>query len=111
MKLQISFFPLLTSLITYATNYHVGPSQPLAIIFEVSLATLNTGDCYYTSSNVNNKGNNLKGSSLLFEDFSNQVFGLQDNSLLISIEDVIPSVLLLGYTISFEYIKHQYLII
>ncbi|MCF6306364.1 MAG: T9SS type A sorting domain-containing protein [Flavobacteriaceae bacterium] len=47
MKLQLSSFVLLISLITYATDYHVGLSQPLTTISEVPWATLNAGDRVY----------------------------------------------------------------
>ncbi len=71
---------------------------------------LKTGwrDCHCTPSGVvNNQGNNLTGSDPLFEDFSNQVFSLQDSSTAINMGDIIPAGLLPDNNISFEYSKHQ----
>ncbi len=71
---------------------------------------LKTGwrDCHCTPSGVvNDQGNNLTGSDPLFENFTNQIFKLQDTSPLINKGDVISAALLPDYNISFEYVKHQ----
>jgi type IX secretion system substrate protein len=71
---------------------------------------LKTGwrDCHCTSNGVvNDQGNNLTGSDPLFEDFSNQIFKLQDNSPLIDKGYAIPAALLPDHNLSFEYLKHQ----
>ncbi len=79
-------------------------------IFNMHHNWLKTGwrDCHCTPSGVvNDQGNNLTGADPLFEDFTNQIFRLQDNSPLIDKGDVIPAVLLPDYNLSFEYLKHQ----
>ncbi len=71
---------------------------------------LKTGwrNCHCTPSGVvNDQGNNLTGSDPSFIDFSNQIFNLQDNSLLIDKGDIVPAVLLPDYNLSMEYLKHQ----
>ena len=71
---------------------------------------LKTGwqDCHCSPNGVvNDEGNNLTGSDPLFENFANQLFNLQDSSDLINEGDVIPTILMSDYNISFEYLKHQ----
>jgi len=65
-------------------------------------------DCHCTPSGVvNDQGNNVVGSDPQFEDFTNQIFKLQDSSPLINNGDVIPVALLPDHKPSFEYLKHQ----
>ncbi|MCF6279055.1 MAG: T9SS type A sorting domain-containing protein [Flavobacteriaceae bacterium] len=47
------------------------------------------------------------GSDLLFEDFSNQIFNLQDISPLTDMGNLIPVTLLPDYNIPLEYVKYQ----
>lgn len=71
---------------------------------------LKTGwkNCFCTlNGSLNDLGNNITGSDPIFVNFANQIFELQSNSSLIDLGDVIPSMLLPEYNISFEYIKHQ----
>ncbi len=79
-------------------------------IFNLHHNWLKTGwqDCFCTpSGTVNDMGNNITGEDSLFEDFDNQEFVPQEESLLVNNGDAIPSILLPDYDVQFEYVKHQ----
>ncbi len=79
-------------------------------IFNLHHNWLKTGwqDCFCTpSGTVNDMGNNITGTDPLFEDFDNQEFIPQEESLLVNNGDAIPSILLPDYDVLLEYVKHQ----
>ncbi len=79
-------------------------------IFNLHHNWLKTGwqDCFCTpSGTVNDMGNNITGTDPLFEDFDNQEFIPQEESLLVNNGEAIPSILLPDYDVLLEYVKHQ----